>query len=167
MLSMVMQENMGGRENQHNKMVNNKDKKLKGITGWLLIILFIFLVSALSSLILLFQKIKLFIIDSFSSLGVLITIIILIAYCVFIYYGIYLMANEKKKAVKISFIVLILAILFEVWYRILAVIIFYNGLDKINLLKFGLMYLMLNLFFIIAIFFYLRNSKRVKETLTK
>jgi hypothetical protein len=143
------------------KKFNKKTKKLSGIGGWLLIILIEFILSAISSIFLLAQKV-ISIAQGKALLGVYVSIILLLFYLAFIIASICLILLKKKRATKIVMTTLIISIVFAVWYYFLGRLIITK-----QVLADDLLLCLIDLTISVLMIFYFKKSKRVKNTLVK
>jgi hypothetical protein len=142
-------------------MANRKLKRVSGINGWLLIILIDFILSAISSTILLYSRVN-NMMQGKTLWGIYISSFILLFYLIFLVTSILFIILKKKSAIKTAGITFVLGIVFAVWYYILSKLIF----DK-PLLIADLFLCLIDLAVIILMIFYFKKSKRVKNTLIK
>ena len=139
-------------------------RNLKGIAGWLAVVLIIFIISALNNSYLLIQRIV-WMFTMTIGLGVYISMLILLVYSFLIWYSVYLILKKRKKAVKLSIIALIAGFIFGLWFYLIGKIIF-TKFTKLIIIS-GIPVILFNLILIIAIISYLKKSKRVKATLIR
>ncbi|MDO8623675.1 MAG: DUF2569 family protein [archaeon] len=138
----------------------------QGIKGWLILIILGFFYSALTSSYLLIQRLV-WAFTEHIGWGVFISMFLLFIYCSLIWYSIFLLLTEKKRAVNTSIIALISGFIFLLWYNFIGQLILYIGENKQQVLTNGIFQLFINLLIIIAIALYFKNSKRVKNTFVK
>jgi hypothetical protein len=139
---------------------------MKPFRSWLLIILFIFCISALNSLWLLIIRIQSLLSNPYLP-GVWISSIIFFAYLILILYAIYLIISRKKKAVKISIYAMAVGIASSLWYDVLGRAIFLESPDKPDLMIIGAASFILNLVISIAIINYFQKSVNHKFILVR
>jgi len=140
-----------------------KNAKIKNLGGWLVLVLVLFLLSFISSFSLLVEKI-LAILFLKIGFGVYISAILLLTYSVFLFYSIVLILQRKKKAYKTATKTLYIGILFNLWYFVIAQLLFYINLNYfiLNISNF-----ICNTAVSIVLILYLKKSKRVKKTLVR
>ena len=147
-------------------MKKSNNKKLRGIGGWLIPIVLIFFYSALTNSYLLIQRLV-WAFTAYIGWGVFISMFLLFIYCSLIWYSIFLLLTEKKKAVNMSIIAMFSGFIFLLWYNFIGQLILYVGQNKQQVITNGIFQLFLNLLIIIAITLYFKNSKRTKNTFVK
>jgi hypothetical protein len=140
--------------------------KLKGISGWLAVIVILFVLSLLSALYLLIQRI-IWIFTIQVGTGVYISSILLLIFCTLTAYSLFLIFKKKKKAIKFSIIALFAGFLFNLWFYLIGQLIFYPGQEKTQVITNGVYTNILNLALVFVIISYFRKSKRVKNTFVK
>jgi len=140
-----------------------KKAKINNLGGWLIVVLVLFVLSFLSSFSLLVEK-MLAILFLKVGFGVYVSAILLLIYSIFLLYSITLILQRKKKAYKTSIKTLYLGILFNLWYFVIAQLIFYINFNYfiLNISNF-----ICNTAISIILILYLKKSKRVKNTLVK
>lgn len=143
------------------KKSKKKVKKISEINGWLLVVLIGFIISTISAIVLLYQKIT-GIMQGKALWGVYVSSLILLFYLVFIISSIFFIILKKKSAVKISMITLVIGIFFAIWYYILGRLIIYSSISLNDFLL-----CLFNLVILVLMIFYFKKSKRVKNILTK
>jgi len=134
-----------------------KKKTEKGFGIGAILVLAVFIISIISSLLLLWQRIPL-IIGLQATIGVWVSFVLLLIYFVFLLMSVYLMTLKRRSAIKMSLNTIVAGVVFIIWYDIIGIVIFYGGLDVTRLLEF-----FINAGISLVIFFYIKNSKRVKE----
>jgi len=137
--------------------------KLKGINGWIIIILILFAFSALNAFYLIVQRL-IWIFTQQIEWGVKVSLFLLITYFTLICFSLYFILEKKKKAVKMSIISLVFGAVFALWYYVIGRLIFLYG--KTMIIS-GIFSFIINLAIIILVIFYFKKSKRVKNTLIK
>lgn len=142
-----------------------KNKKLASIGGWLLAIIVVLVLSWLSAARLLYERISLFVTKGTVSYGVHISMFLLAVYCVFLGYSLYLILKKRKIAIKTSIISLVIGLVFSLWYYIIGRFIFFSSQQQF--IASGFVSFFTNLIIAVAIIFYLKTSKRIKNTLVK
>jgi len=141
--------------------MKRKIKSNKKIGGWLIAVLIVFGVSLLSSFVLLADRV-ISIFAQKAAWGVYVSVVLLFLYCFFLLYSGRLILNKKKKGIIMGIIALWVGFIFDVWYYLIGGIIFYEGITSYNLIN-----TFINLAFVVAISFYLKRSKRVRDTLVR
>jgi hypothetical protein len=144
-----------------------KKKDSKGIRGWLVVVMALFILIFFESVYMLAQRLTMIILDPLTSLGIYISVGILIVVIFFNVQSIILMIKRKKKAVDIGVASLVASIIFVFWYNIIGVLIFYSGASNLFFLVNGVINAAINAAVFIAVILYLKKSKRVKDTLVK
>jgi len=142
-----------------------KKQKINKIGGWLILIIAIFILSALLSAYLLLHRL-IWIFTLNVGIGVYISMFFLLVYSVLIWYSIYLILRKKRKAVNMSIIAMSAGLIFILWFFLIGQLIFTNY-DKVLIWIYGIIYLVSNLVLAILISVYLKISKRVKKTFVK
>lgn len=150
-------------------MAKRKSKKsggkLEGIGGLLIPVLILCFYSAISSTWLLIQKITL-IVNNQALAGVYVSSILLVLYCVFIWLSIIFILMKKKSAVKMFVFSFISGALFSLWYFFIGQLIYFPQ-NKLTILRYGLSMVLFNIIVSFLVLFYLKKSKRMKNTLKK
>jgi hypothetical protein len=139
--------------------------KIKGIGGWLLIVLLDFIISGIINLNLLIQKITLLSAPNTKPLGVLISITLLLIYCTFIFISAFMILTKRKFAIKSFLVAAIAGTIFIIWYYLIAILIYYQ--HTFNQIFSNSLIVIINIAIVVLIAFYLFKSKRVKNTLVK
>jgi len=139
-----------------------KNKNPSKISGWLLILLIGFGLSALNFILLLAQK-TLMILSGRAQWGVYLSAVLLLIYLVLIISSIFLILKKKRKSIQFSIAALIIGFIFIVWYTILGPILYYNSKG----LSFGIVVTLVNLLLSIIVVSYLKRSRRVRITLIR
>ncbi len=146
--------------------------KKQGISGWLLIITLIFVLSGIVGLFQLFERVMSlnFFYSSNSLIVGIISLIFLLILLFFIWKTVYLILKKKKNAKNTAIITLWISLAYAVWYRILAGLIFqFNDLISAgisNIIQ-RLVFLAISLILIILLIFYFKKSERVRNTFIK
>ena len=143
--------------------MKEKKKQLKGIGGWLIVVLLLCVLSWISNFVLLIQKI--ISITNQAKIGVFISASLLLIYLLFMGATIFMILTKKKLAIKLFIISIIVGAIFLIWYYLISLLIYSANIgDKLfsNLLT-----IVINITITILIAFYLIKSKRVKNTLIK
>jgi len=138
------------------------NSSVKGIGGWLLVILLNFFISGLNVFILLIQKLM-GIFTNRAKTGVYISAFLLLMYCIFISITIFLILNKKKFAIKSFFITAIIGIIFIIWYYLLSSLIYHQFTSQ--QMFYNWIIVIVNIAWTILIAFYFIKSRRVKNTL--
>jgi len=135
---------------------------IKGIGGWLLVVLLDFIFSAITLFILLIEKINM-IFTGQAKFGVYISSFLLLAYCISISITIFMILTKRKLAIRTFIITAIIGTIFLIWYYLISQLIFnYNSQIISNLI-----FVLINIAITVLIGLYLIKSKRVKNTLKK
>ena len=143
--------------------MKEKKKQLKGIGGWLIVVLLLCVLSWISNFVLLIQKI--ISITNQAKIGVFISASLLLIYLLFMGATIFMILTKKKLAIKLFIISIIVGAIFLIWYYLISLLIYSANIgDKLfsNLLT-----IVINIAISILIAFYFIKSKRVKNTLIK
>jgi hypothetical protein len=141
--------------------INNS---VKGIGGWLLIVLLDLFISGLSTFILFIQKIIL-ILTGQAKLGVYLSAFLLLIYCIFISITIFMILNKRKLAIKTFFITAIIGTVFLIWYYLLSSLIYHQFTPEQMFSNWIIV--IVNIALTVLIAFYFMKSKRAKNTLLK
>jgi hypothetical protein len=136
---------------------------IKGIGGWLLVVLLDFIFSTITTFILFMQKLMA-ILTNQAKFGVYISAFLLLAYCISITITIFMILTKRKLAIKIFIITAVIGAIFLIWYYLISQLIYYYNLNQIIS---NLIFVLINLAITVLIAAYLIKSKRVKNTLTK
>jgi len=139
-------------------------KPICEIKGWLLIILILCILSEISNFVVLIQKL-IAIFNAQAQLGVYISALLLIAYCILMGITIFSIINKKKSAVRNYIITIVLGAIFLIWYYLLSSLI-YHQFSPAQMLS-NWMNVIVNIAITFGIAVYLVNSQSVKKTLTK
>jgi hypothetical protein len=140
---------------------HKRQNKLKGISGWLMLVLILFFCSALNALYMLIQRIVWAFTRTIGT-GVYISMFFFLIYSVLLGVSICLILMKKKKAIKFSIIALTSGIVLNLWYYLIGQLIFnpyYN--------LFYIPTLLVNLIILIGIMVYIKKSRRVKNTFVR
>jgi hypothetical protein len=140
------------------------DKSVKGINGWLLVILLDFIFSGINVFILLLQKLT-GIFTNQAKIGVYISAFLLLTYCIFLSITIFMILTKRKSAIKTFFITAIIGAIFLFWYYLLSSLIYHQFTSE--QMFFNWIIVIVNIALTVLIAFYFMKSKRVKNTLVK
>lgn len=143
--------------------MKEKKKQLKGIGGWLLIILFICIFSWISNFVLLIQKI--ISITIHASAGLFISASLLLIYSIFLGATVLMILTKKKLAITLFIISIVTGAIFLIWYYLISLLIYSTNIS--NKIFQNLLTIIINITITIVIAFYFIKSKRVKNTLIK
>jgi len=146
-------------------MAKKQPTELK-IPLFLYAVIFIFILSGISSLYLLFLKLY-SIFRGTALIGVYISCILLIFYCFFLFKSLYLMLKLKTKAIKTGIIAIIFSIVVLFWINIMGYILFLGFDQAIIIIKGLLPRISINLLLALIILVYFIKSKELKELFCK
>lgn len=141
--------------------MRKKKKKLRGIGGWLLIILFICIISWITNFILFVQISTLI---RTQTVEIFISAFFLLAYLFLMGSTIFMILAKKKSATKLFIISIIIGAIFLIWHYLIVPLIY---LSKKIVIFPNLLTIIINITITILIIFYLIKSKRVKNTFRK
>lgn len=141
--------------------MKKRNKGPKGIGGWLLVILISCILSAISNLPVLIQKIVA--LAAQFRIGVLISAALLLIYEIFIWMTISGIFKKKKLAIKWYLYSFIAGALFVIWYYLVSWFIYYP--DKTMQIIQNFIIVFVNIIITFLILKYFLKSKRVKNTL--
>jgi len=141
--------------------MGKKEKGPDGIGGWLLVVLLLCILSAISNLALLIQKLA-SIITQFK-VGILISAVLLLVYSTLIWITIFMIFKKKKSAIKGYIYSFIAGTLFVIWYYLVSWLIYFP--DQTVQIVQNLIIIFVNVLIMALMLLYLLKSKRVKNTL--
>ena len=141
--------------------MGKKEKGPNGIGGWLLVVLLLCILSAISNLALLIQKLA-SIITQFK-VGILISAVLLLVYSTLIWITIFMIFKKKKSAIKGYIYSFIAGTLFVIWYYLVSWLIYFP--DQTVQIVQNLIIIFVNVLIMALMLLYLLKSKRVKNTL--
>jgi len=137
---------------------------IKGVGGWLLVVVLLCILSGISNFILLVQRI-IIIFTSQAKAGVFISASLLFIYCFLIWLTVFMILAKKKFAIKSFITAVIIGALFLIWYYLVSTLIYLQYTS--GQIFSNLLIVIINICITILIAFYLTKSTRVKNTLTK
>ena len=143
--------------------MKEKKKWLKGIGGWLIVVLLLCVLSWISNFVLLIQKI--ISITNQAKIGVFISASLLLIYLLFMGATIFMILTKKKLAIKLFIISIIVGAIFLIWYYLISLLIYSTNIS--NQIFPNLLTIILNITVTVLIAFYFIKSKRVKNTFVK
>jgi hypothetical protein len=129
-------------------------------------IIFLFILSGLSSLYLLYAKILL-VLSGSAKIGVYISCILLILYLTMIANSVYFMLKLNKRAIKTSILTIALGIILLFWTNMLGYWLFLDLNSAMAIIKIQLPKFFLNLAINLIMISYLSKSKEVKKLFHK
>jgi hypothetical protein len=141
--------------------MGKKEKVPKGIGGWLLVVLLLCILSAVSNLNILIPRL-ISVITQFK-IGVLISAALLLVYYIFMGMTILMIFKKKKLAIKGYTYSFITGALFMIWYHLVAWFIYFP--DKTVQIAQNFVAVLVSILIMALILLYLLKSKRVKNTL--
>jgi hypothetical protein len=144
-------------------MTKKKNRELRGIGGWLIVILLLCILSWISNFVLLVQKITSITIQT--PKGVFISASLLLIYLFFIGFTIFMILTKKKLAIKLFIISMVIGAIFLIWYYLISLLIYSTNIS--NQIFSNLLTIIINIAITALIALYFIKSKRVKNTLIK
>lgn len=150
---------------QRNKMAGKKQKsgkKPKGLNGWLIPVLFVFVWILINTFGFFIPRV-IFLMNNISY-GVIISSFILFISLSFVITGLYFMFRAKGGTVMICSFALVFTLIFSFWYHLLGFFLFYHGLDKFDLIIPNFIEFGFDAVIVAVILIYFKMSKRVKNT---
>ena len=143
--------------------MKEKKKQLKGIGGWLIVVLLLCVLSWISNFVLLIQKI--ISITNQAKIGVFISASLLLIYLLFMGGTIFMILTKKKSAIRWFIISIVVGAIFLIWYYLISLLIYSTNIS--NQIFPNLLTIILNITVTVLIAFYFIKSKRVKNTFVK
>jgi len=148
------------------KKIKKKYNKLAGISGWLLLIIVLLVISAMNQIYALLARLFLIAIYGPSTgWGVYITSALLLTCIFMIYYTIYFILSKQKKAISLINKTMLAVITLAFWFYVLGRLIFYT--KNTQYINHGIEIFFISTALAVLLMQYFQKSKRVKNTLVK
>ena len=139
------------------------NKGLKGISGWLIAVLLLCMLSWISNFVLLIQKIISITIQP--RIGIFVSASLLLIYSFFMGATIFMILTKKKSAIRWFIISIVIGAIFLIWYYLISLLIYYPG--QISQIPSNLLTIIINVAITVLIAFSFIKSRRVKNTFVK
>jgi hypothetical protein len=148
------------------KAKKNSNSKFRGVSGWLVLVLAIFSAVLIQMLFMIGKRVHLVSVYGIAnSIGVFISLILMLIYAVLVAIGIYFILKKRKLAIKVGVAAMIQGMVFTLWFNLIGILMFYGFYPR--LLINGAIAILLTLVMAVSVIVYLLNSRRVKATLTE